>query len=119
MKKRFRITYEVVTADSDSNGAAPHRGFLPKSGVIPTYRDNMPKNPALFTLRQAVEMLQNSVTPVEADLCPIGPNSAPRWLTARFSDTPEGSESISVHVDNVSDASARRIARLVNCYGLR
>jgi hypothetical protein len=117
-KPRFRVTYEVVTDHSAMVGDAAYRGFLPRSGRVPTRKNNMPKNPALFTLRQVVDMLVPRGTgPIEADSCPT---DAPRWLTAQItSDWERPSVSLSAHLEwACSPASARRIARLVGCYGI-
>ena len=117
MKPRFRITYEVVTDDSASRGDAAHRGYLPRSGEVPIYRDNMPKRPALFTLKQVVDLLQpGGSSPCEADSAPC---DVPRWVTCQVTqDWERPTISLSVHLDDVSDASARRVAKLLNCYAL-
>lgn len=99
MKPRFIITYQTVTDDSASVGDAAHHGFLPRSAQVPLYRNNFPKRPALFTLKQVVDLLQPAGrAPCEADSAPC--------------------VTLSVHFDDVSDASARRVAKLLNCYGL-
>ncbi len=115
MKPRFRVTYEIVTGGCD----AAHRGYLPRSGQVPAYRDNMPKRPALFTLKQVVDLLQpGGSSPCEADSAPC---RVPRWVTCQV--TPDHNHfgpcvTLSVHLDDVSDASARRVAKLLNCHAL-
>lgn len=117
MKKRFNLTYEVVTEASASNGDAAHRGFLPRTGTVPLYRDNMPKNPAAFTLRQAIEKLfegEGGAAPVEADSSHLSATNPPRWFTRQ--QTPDWERpcvSLSLHVDKISPSSALRIARLL------
>lgn len=112
-KPLFRITYETVNFWSVRIGDAAYRGFLPRSGNVPLYRNHMPKNPALFSLRQALEMMQpGGSAPIEADSSPC---NVPRWLTCQISgDSDDPISSLSLHLENsgVSDASARRIARL-------
>lgn len=117
MKQRFKITYEVVTDASASGGDAAHRGFLPRSGDVPLYRNNMPNNPARFTLRQVIDlMVPQGSGPCEADSCPC---VVPRWVTCQItSDHDRPCVSLSVHLADVSDASARRVARLLGCHGL-
>lgn len=119
---RFRLTWEVVTEKSAEHGDFARHGFLPRSGEIP-HRSYFPKNPHLFTLRQAVEIMarhSSGFGPVEADSCPV---SRPRWLSTRGeSDAYPGMSdalTVSVHLpDSISNASAWRIARLLRCYGL-
>lgn len=117
MKPRFKITYEVITAESARHADAAHRGFLPRSAEVPLYRDNMPDRPSRFTLRQVVElMVPRGSGPCEADSCPC---YVPRWVTCQITDNEASKDvTLSVHLDDVSPASARRVARLLNCYGL-
>jgi hypothetical protein len=115
MKKRFRITYEVVTAESARNGESAHSGFLPESKEVPLYRNNMPKNPALFTLRESTEILQIG-RHCEADSSPC---VIPRWLTVNLDEdfpATNNSISLSLHLGDVSPASARRIGRIFGAY---
>lgn len=117
--KIFPITYSVVTEESASNGDFSHHGFLPRSGNVPTNRNNFPKNPSLFSLRQAVDLLQNAgSSPICCDSCPT---SRPRWLDCQITeDWERPSVTLSLHLPpEVSDASARRIARLFRAYGVK
>lgn len=113
MKKRFNLTYDIVTPSNDS-GDSSYRGFLPKSGSVP-FRNNMPKTPALFTLREAFEIMRNNWSNgPEADSMPC---DTPRWITVYSQDDNMNSVSLSMHLDSYtrdicSHASARRIARL-------
>lgn len=114
MKPRFRITYGVIRG---SGCDYDDQGYLPKSGVVPVYRNNMPKRPALFTLKQVVDLLQpGGSSPCEADSAPC---DVPRWVTCQVTqDWERLTISLSVHLDDVSDASARRVAKLLNCHAL-
>ncbi len=121
-KPRFCLTFEVVTEASAEHGDAARHGYLPRSGDIPA-RSYFPKNPHRFTLREAVDLLarhSSGHAPIEADSCPV---TSPRWLTARGeSDSYPGMPDalgVSLHLGEISPASAYRIARLLNCYGLR
>ncbi len=120
---RFRMTWEVITEKSAEYGDSARHGFLPRSGDVPA-RTYMPRNPHLFTLREAVEIMtrhNSGCAPVEADSCPV---YAPRWLTVRdetdaYPGMPDA-QGVSLHIpDTVSPASAHRIAKLLGCYGLR
>jgi hypothetical protein len=117
MKNRFKVTYETVTEESASNGDSAHRGFLPRSGNVPMDRDNMPKNPARFTLAQVLDMFQPAGSgPCEADSCPC---TVPRWINCQTTqDWERPNVRLAVHLEEISDASARRVARLLRCYGL-
>lgn len=123
ISRRFRLTFEIVTERSARDGDRARYGFLPRSGDIPA-RTYLPAIPWLFTLREAVETLarySSGFAPVEADSCPV---DRPRWLTARgetdeYPGMPDAL-GVSLHIpDTVSRASARRIARLLNCYGMK
>ena len=123
MSKRFRLTFEVVTEESGVHGDAARRGFVPCTLTIPSWT-YMPKNPALFGLREAVEFLKDreSAGPVEADSCPLSLQCPPRWFTYGGSlDWHTGKYlSVSMHLPRtISAHSAMRIARLVGCYGVR
>lgn len=118
MEKRFPITYETVTDESAENGDFAHHGFLPKSKDVPIYRDNMPENPALFTLKEAMELICVGITPCESDSCPC---YTPRWITSQITEQWERPNiSLSVHLDgHCSNASARRIGKLFRVYGMK
>lgn len=123
MAKKFRLTFEVVTEKSAEDGDVARQGFVPRTLSIPS-RSYMPKNPALFGLREAVSFLKDreSAGPVEADCCPLSLQRPPRWFTYGGSlDWHTGERlSISMHLPNgVSAHSAMRIARLLDCYGVR
>lgn len=121
MKARFRITYDTVTEASAEHGETAHNGFLPRSGNVPLNRNNMPDKPALFTLKQAVDLLQTGgSSPIEADSCPVSLASPPRWFNCQITqDWERPSVRLSLHLGEVSPSSAMRIARLFRCYGLR
>lgn len=117
MKPRFKITYEVVTDASAGCGDFAHHGFLPRSCDVPLHRNNMPERPARFTLRQVCDLLvPRGSGPCEADSCPV---NVPRWISCQTTENwQRPCITLSVHLDDVSPASARRVARLLNCYGL-
>jgi hypothetical protein len=123
MKKRFKLTFEVVTNESAECGDAARRGFVPHTLNIPS-RTYMPKRPAQFGLREAVSFLKDreSAGPVEADSCPLSLACPPRWFTYGGSlDWHTGEYvSVSMHLpERISAHSAMRIARLVGCYGAK
>ena len=109
MKKRFHITYErgVDLQACD----ARYRGFLPKSKDVPE-RNNVPKKPALFTLKEVKELICGNHP--EADSYPCW---VPRWVNVEIPHESfikaDPNIRLSVHLENISDSSARRIARLL------
>ena len=122
MKPRFRITYDIVTQTSTAD--ANYSGFMPRSLGDAPRRNHMPKRPALFTLRQAVEFMQSKGVHIEANESPV---KNPRWFTVYPEPDVYGGDSgetYSMHVDSfdlpeISTASRLRIACLLNCYGHR
>lgn len=132
---RFRVTYEIVTEESAENGEAAFSGFLPRSGDVPFGRQNMPENPAVFTLRQVSSLFSRHYSgknEVEADVWPVSVKTPPRWVTfdaegeisiftakrraAGVADNVRA-VSLSVHFPReISPASAVRVARL---FGIR
>ena len=126
MKKRFRLTFEVVTEESSRDGDAARRGFVSDAGrpyISPAESDWMPEVPDTFCLRDAVDFLisRESTGPVKADSSPISRQHPPRWFTYGGTMDMDGEAvSVSMHVpETVSPSSAMRIARLLNCYGCR
>lgn len=122
-KPRFNITYQIVTEESAENGDCAFSGFLPEDGEVP--RENSTTGtPALFSLRQAIDIIVSEQNPIEADHCPV---NVPRWLTAYTRERPgdfrngEGDHvQLSLHLEHAcSPSSARRIARLFKTYGMK
>jgi len=120
---KFRLTFEVVTEESAVNGDFARHGFVTRNFRIP-YRTYMPKNPAEFTLRDAIEFLisRESRGPVEADSCPVSRNNPPRWFNygGEWDHAAGGYVTIGLHLpDSVTPSSALRIARYLKCYGVK
>ena len=117
MKTRFRITYQIITDESATHGDFAAHGFLTREGELSrsNRRAYLPKNPARFSLRDALEIIDrhdSGYEPREADSFPC---AAPRWFTV--SDWPgympdDGTVQLSMHLDGISPSSAARIARL-------
>lgn len=122
--RRFALTFDTVTEDSARNGSTARNGYLPRSGQIPD-RSNQRKRPALFTLKEAVEILREHGDVFEADSSPC---TVARWITATppasaWQMTGESSQ-ISLHFPrDISEASARRLtvalARELCVYGVK
>jgi len=100
---RFDVTYEIVTPESAEDGDAEERGFIGEG----------------LTLREALEELRatrtNRVSGVECIECDSSPCVRPWWVTVFNGMEYEtgAQESRSLHIPaSVSDATARRIARL-------
>jgi hypothetical protein len=100
----FKVTYEIVTPESAEQGDAEERGFIAQ-GV---------------TLREALKAVRDTRTSrvggVECIECDEYPIRAPRWVTVQNGMEYEtgACESRSLHIPaHVTDASRRRIARLV------
>ena len=99
---KFNVTFEIVTPESAEFGDAADRGFLVQD----------------VSFRDAMERLGADGCHVEADCCPV---ENPSWFTA-YSETDgdENQESRSLHLPNsLTESSRLRIARLLDCYGLR
>jgi len=120
--KKFTLTYSITTEESARHGDYAAHGFVTRTGTIPD-RTYIPKNPATFTLKEAVEILlqRDSDGPVEADCCPVSIYSVPRWFTYGGGRNDDGrSIQVSLHLpNNITRASALRIARYLKCYGIR
>jgi hypothetical protein len=104
----FNVTYETVTPESAEQGECDDRGFIAEN----------------VSLREAVHYVQdtrtNHVDGVEAIECDSSPAVRPRWVTIVNGMEYEtgAQESRSLHIpEQVTDATARRIARLLNAYG--
>lgn len=122
---KFRLTFQVVTEESAQHGDFARHGFLTREGELPATRKRayLPKNPALFPLRRAVEILldRQGEGPVEADSCPISLQCPPRWFNYGGGwNKDRESVTIGLHLpDSISPSSALRIARILKCYGIR
>lgn len=123
LMKTIRLTYQIVTEESSQHGDFARHGFVTRNLTIPKKgHAYLPKNPATFTLREAIDFFLNreSASPVEADCCPVGKHSPPRWFNYGGSIDEYGeSITIGLHLPRtVTPSSAVRVARLLNCYGL-
>lgn len=116
MKARFRITFQIVTDESASHGDFAFRGFMTRDGNTPRRSGGyLPKNPAKFTLRDALEIMDRHDSGWEAREADSFPCAAPRWFTV--SDwsgymPDHGTVSLSMHLDGITPSSAARVARL-------
>lgn len=118
--RSFRITFDTVTLESAAHGDSAHRGFLPRSGTIPA-RSYSPKNPHRFTLREGVEILRAHGGHFEADSSPCDvarwvtayPDASNSWNPTAETDRHDGT-TLSLHLPReLSDASARRVSRVL------
>ena len=113
--KTFRLTFDVVTEASSQRGDFAYHGFVTRDGGMPRRSGGyLPKKPARFTLREALEMMDqhdDGSEPREADSSPCSEKNPPRWFSARCNDGGE-SVTMSLHLGNVTPATACRIARL-------
>jgi len=99
MPTLFDVTYEIFTPESAAEGDADERGFISENVSL---RDAMQDLHATRT---------NEVDGVESIEC----DTSPRWVTVcnGMEYLTGATESRSLHIpDSVSDATARRIARL-------
>lgn len=120
--KTFHLTFSVVTEESAQHGDHARHGFVTRNLTIPD-RTYLPKRPAEFRLREAIEFLldRSSEGPVEADSSHLSPQSPPRWFTygGGWNEDNESIQ-ISLHLPrDISGHSAMRIARLLHCYGIK
>lgn len=121
MKKRFTITYDIVTEESAREGDYEFNGYATKEFKTPRKR-YIPKKPAKFTLREIWEFLNGiSHESVECDSTSWSEIHPPRWIN--FSgplDNDQESTSYSLHPaerGGITGASMCRIARLFRAYG--
>lgn len=99
----FNVTYEIVTPESANDGDVETRGFIAEGCRL---RDALHELHATRT---------SDVGGVECIECDSSPCVRPRWVTVCNGQEylTGAQESRSLHIpDSVSDASARRIARL-------
>ena len=105
----WRVTYDIVTAESAMEGDVAERGFISKC----------------CTLREAFDLVQETRTGgvdhvdcVEADESPV---FCPRWVSVvNGMEYATGDyETRAIHFpDRITPASRVRVARLLNCSGL-
>lgn len=118
---RFRLTYSITTEASAEHGESAFAGFVTRNGEFPEKCHYIPKNPATWTLREAVEFLQDhdsGASPWHADSSGGIP---PRWFSVygNYGDewAPDALE-VSLHIpESISDASRLRLARVLGVYG--
>lgn len=120
---KYHLTYEITTEESAEQGDFANHGFVTRNLTTPR-KNNMPKKPAEFSLREAIDFLlsRESEGPVQADSCPISVQCPPRWFSygGKLDFELNGWVTVSLHLpDKVTPSSAIRIARLLRCYGLR
>lgn len=124
MKKRFTITYDIVTDKSSIHGDFAYNGYLTRNQTTPRKRNSIPKNPATWTLREAYDFLTDqSREAVECDSCSWSAKHPPRWINFIGSLDYDGeSTSFALHPakrDGITGASMVRLARLFRAYGER
>ena len=108
-KKQFRLTYQTVTEESATYGEFAYHGFLSRTGNYNPDRNYMPRNPALFTLRDAVRLfLDHRGGKIQANEWPV---TCPRWFDNRKEEY-GGSVTIGLHLpDSLTRSTKLRIAR--------
>lgn len=91
----FAVTFETVTPESAEAGDVAERGYIVEAG----------------TLRDCADVLRWHGAAVSSDSWPM---VRPRWLTWSGDVATDGSErTLSLHIPaGITDASARRVARL-------
>lgn len=119
---KFNLTYDIVTEESSQQGDFAYNGYITANRTCPRKRNYIPKNPAEFTLREAIDILTRQGGMVTADCCPVSLECLPRWFNCGGDMHWRTGESttFALHLpESVTPSSAIRIARLLNCYGLR
>ena len=104
MASKFYVTFATITDESAEFGDYAESGFLDSDATPCECR------PASMTLRDALAVLGPETGTIEADSWPC---RVPRWLTVTDGYADGMQESRTLHIGGVSDASARRIARLL------
>ena len=109
MRKQFRLTYQTVTPESAEYGDMANHGFVSRTGNYNPARNYFPKNPALFTLREALDIFEKHGNgTIQANEWPL---SNPRWFDNCVEEY-GGSVTIGLHLPEHLTASTRlRIAR--------
>ncbi len=108
MKKQFLLTYQTVTEESASYGDFAYHGFISRYGNFDETRNYMPKNPATFTLRDALRIFQEHGGNIQANEWPL---SNPRWFDSCLEEY-GGSVTIGLHLpDSLTPSTKLRIAR--------
>lgn len=106
--KTFRMTFDVVTEESARHGDFAYHGFVTRAGNFPRRNGGyLPNNPARFTIRDALEMMDehdDGREPREAD-------SSLRWFQCSSYDGEE-STTLALLLGDVTPSTARRIARI-------
>ena len=116
MKRKFCITFSIITDESATHGDHAFHGFLTRDGNTPRKSGGyLPKNPARFSLRDALEIMERHHSGYEPREADSYPTAAPRWFTV--SDWPgympdNGTVQLSMHFDGVTPSTACRITRL-------
>lgn len=122
-KKRFTLTFGIVTEASSQHGDTAYSGFVTRDGGMPRKHNYIPKHPAQFTLREAVAILNDHSFSegVHTDSCPWSQSSPPRWITFSSGWDADGeSLEVSIHPakrGSITGASMCRLARLFGAYG--
>jgi hypothetical protein len=124
MKKRFTITYDIVTEESAEHGDFAYNGYVTDTGDTPRESNYIPVNPETWTLREAYDYLteKDDIDCVETDSCPWSPSNPPRWITFSGRLVYDECTSFALHPakrNSISASSMCRIARLFNAYGER
>lgn len=123
--KNFTLTFKTVTESSAEHGDFARYGYVTRTDSIPeTAKCYIPKNPARFTLRKALEIFErynDGSGPIEADCCPVSRQHPPRWFNT-CNQGYDGNENVNVSLHlprTITPSSAMRIARYLKCYGVR
>ena len=106
---KFQVTYEIITNESAEHGDAAERGFI---------LEDIPFRAAYDAVYETRTSHCDGITGIEANEYPV---TDPRWITVYngIEYLTGAYESRSIHMpDNITPSSARRIARLMNCYGV-
>jgi hypothetical protein len=124
-RKRFSLTYNIVTDESATHGDYAYHGFLTRNENMPRVYGYIPKKPATWTLRDAIEIFERhdaGGSPRECDSSPVTIKCPPRWITASDhtgSRTNDEETQMSLHFDHVTPSTAMRIARYLKAYGIK
>ena len=105
----FDVTYEIITEESAKHGDAAERGYIV---------ENTSLREAITAVFETRTSHCPSATAIEANECPV---QSPEWITVyNGKEYLTGAyENRSIHFpDKLTNATRRRIARLMGCYGI-
>lgn len=107
--RKFKLTYQIITPTSASQGDFAYHGYVTRNGTTPR-RNNFPKSPSEFPLRTALRMLWEHWD----GACPMEPNREehPQWIAASKQGGDDRVD-MAIHLGGLTASSAKRVLKLL------